>query len=559
MQILLGFILVLALGGCIYFFVESYNARTALKRALASAKLTADAHESRRISLEAETQRLASALARAEPWTKVADADDLVKSKEREASEVIRRAKEVAQLSTDAAAIRVQQLLREATERAAKAVAESTVLAERIAFEAKENAARSGIKSEEIIAQAKQRAEEIAGEAYEVVRDAQRYQRIVKAMKNIIEGYGDEYLLPADSVLDGLADEFSHKDAGSKLKEARAFTTKLIRDEKAAACDYAETSRREGAENFVLDAFNGKTDSILSRTRHDNFGVLAQEIKDAFELVNFGGTPFRNARITDVYLKARLEELRWGVAVIELKRQEQEEQRLIREQMREEEKARRDFERAVKEAAREEDILRKAMAKAQSQIAEATAEQRGVYEAQLAQLNQRLAEAEEKNQRAISMAQQTKRGHVYIVSNVGSFGETVYKIGLTRRLDPMDRIWELSDSSVPFDFDVHAMILAEDAPALECQLHKHFIMNQINKVNHRKEFFRASLTEIRREIELLGLNTKWTMTAEAREYRETLAIEAAIANDTGAREAWRNRQLTLDPTDVKELVAVGDE
>ena len=108
------------------------------------------------------------------------------------------------------------------------------------------------------------------------------------------------------------------------------------------------------------------------------------------------------------------------------------------------------------------------------------------------------------------MAQQTRRGHVYIISNVGSFGDHVYKIGLTRRLEPQDRVDELGDSSVPFRFDVHAMIYSEDAPALESKLHKHFVMMQLNKINHRKEFFRVDLNHIREEIETLGITPKWT-------------------------------------------------
>jgi len=147
----------------------------------------------------------------------------------------------------------------------------------------------------------------------------------------------------------------------------------------------------------------------------------------------------------------------------------------------------------------------------------------------------------------LSMAQQTKRGHVYIISNLGSFGENVYKIGLTRRLEPLDRIRELGDSSVPFEFDVHALIFSEDAPGLETQLHKHFLLMQMNKVNHRKEFFKVDLAHIRQEVEKFGLTAKWTMKAQAQEYYETLAIEKAINEDPVKKDAWLNRQLLLDP------------
>jgi hypothetical protein len=187
------------------------------------------------------------------------------------------------------------------------------------------------------------------------------------------------------------------------------------------------------------------------------------------------------------------------------------------------------------------------MEKAQAQIAQAGEEQKGRYEQQLADLAEKLKAAEEKNQRALSMAQQTRRGHVYIISNVGSFGENVYKIGMTRRLDPLDRVKELGDSSVPFEFDVHAMIFSEDAPALENQLHKHFIMMQMNKVNYRKEFFRVDIGHIREEVEKFGLSTKWTMAALAEEYHQSMTIEQTIKDDPAKRESWIKRQLLLEP------------
>jgi hypothetical protein len=187
------------------------------------------------------------------------------------------------------------------------------------------------------------------------------------------------------------------------------------------------------------------------------------------------------------------------------------------------------------------------MEKAQAQIAQANEEQKYKYEMQLVDLTERLKAAEEKNQRALSMAQQTKRGHVYIISNIGSFGEHVYKIGLTRRLEPLDRIRELGDSSVPFEFDVHAMLFSEDAPALENQLHKHFVMMQMNKVNYRKEFFQVDLAHIKDEVAKFGVTAKWTMTARAQEYHESMAIEKAIKEDPVKRDAWIKRQLLLEP------------
>lgn len=116
-------------------------------------------------------------------------------------------------------------------------------------------------------------------------------------------------------------------------------------------------------------------------------------------------------------------------------------------------------------------------------------EKKSEYESQLMDLDKAKQEVDyrEANQKA---------GYVYIISNIGAFGENVYKIGMTRRLEPMDRIDELGDASVPFDFDVHALIFSDDAPALEAALHKAFDTRKVNMINQRREFFRVSLDEI---------------------------------------------------------------
>lgn len=367
-------------------------------------------------------------------------------------------------------------------------------------------------------------AEKIAGEAYEVMTNRAKVKREIKAIENKIIGYGDEYLVPIQSILDDLADQWDHKEAGAQLKAARKKSKDMVKFQSAALCDYAEARRQQTAIQFVVDAFNGRVDAILAKARHDNYGKLKQEILDVFAIVQRNGEAFRNARITTNYLEARLDELKWAVSVYELKKIEQEEQRAIREQMREEAKVRKDIEKAEKEAAKEQATLEKALQKAQHQAQSQSADQRAKFEAEIARLQAQLTEAQEKGKRAQSMAEQTRQGHVYIISNIGSFGENVFKIGLTRRLEPLDRVKELGDASVPFPFDVHAMIHSEDAPALENQLHKIFVDHQVNKVNSRKEFFNVSLTDIREAVEKFGTQTHWTMKAEALQYRESKTI-----------------------------------
>jgi hypothetical protein len=258
--------------------------------------------------------------------------------------------------------------------------------------------------------------------------------------------------------------------------------------------------------------------------------------------VNHNGEVFRNARVQEEFLDARLDELKWAVAVQRLRDKEREEQRAIREQMREEEKARKEYERAIKQAQRDEELLSNALEKARQEYAAAAQEDRAKYESRMQEIAEKLRLAEERNQRAISMAQQTKCGHVYVISNIGSFGEQVFKIGLTRRLEPLDRVRELGDASVPFPFDIHAMIYSENAPELETLLHRKFVENQVNKVNYRKEFFRLNLEEIRNAINKMNLDVKWTLAAEAREYRETLAMERQMKEDPDFRKRWTEGQ-----------------
>jgi hypothetical protein len=127
----------------------------------------------------------------------------------------------------------------------------------------------------------------------------------------------------------------------------------------------------------------------------------------------------------------------------------------------------------------------------------------------------------ERGRCAKSISELTKAGYVYIISNIGSFGDNVFKIGMTRRLDPMDRVKELGDASVPFPFDVHAMVDSEDAPALENMFHQRFKERSVNLINLRKEFFNVDLSELEAFAKEKNLKIAFTKVAEAREYRES--------------------------------------
>ena len=148
----------------------------------------------------------------------------------------------------------------------------------------------------------------------------------------------------------------------------------------------------------------------------------------------------------------------------------------------------------------------------------------GVDGGRIAELEAKLAAAQAESKRARAMAQMTRSGYVYIISNIGSFGDDVVKIGLARRLDPDDRVRELGDASVPFAFDAHAMIYSDDAPALEAALHKEFSDRRINASNLRKEFFRVTLDDIEGAVRTLAPDASFFKDREAQEWHETLAL-----------------------------------
>ena len=128
-----------------------------------------------------------------------------------------------------------------------------------------------------------------------------------------------------------------------------------------------------------------------------------------------------------------------------------------------------------------------------------------------------------------------KAGYVYIISNIGAFGENVYKIGMTRRLDPQDRVDELGDASVPFNFDVHAMIFSDDAPALEAALHRAFENRKLNMVNQRREFFNVTLDEIKEVIkENFDKTVEFIDVPDAEQYRISLKMKANIQTNIKA-------------------------
>jgi hypothetical protein len=275
---------------------------------------------------------------------------------------------------------------------------------------------------------------------------------------------------------------------------------------------------------LMIRAFNGECDSYIARVTYKNITAMEKRIETSHEQINRLGQPWY-CTIANKYLENRIEELRLSYTYEEAKQKEKEEQAQIREQMREEERAIREIEKAREQAEKEEakyaDMLEKAKAEAQR----GTDKDKEKLKEKIVRLQELLAEAGANRQRAISRAQMTRSGYVYVISNVGSFGEHVYKIGMTRRIEPLDRVRELGGASVPFPFDVHALIFTEDAPSLENTLHKRFNLRRVNLENMKKEFFRVSIEEIRDELyrvhqeEGIEAELRLTLIAEAKQYR----------------------------------------
>ncbi len=212
------------------------------------------------------------------------------------------------------------------------------------------------------------------------------------------------------------------------------------------------------------------------------------------------------------------------------KERAKEEQRAIREQMRQEAEERRELERQQKQIEKEESKFHDQIYQLSQQMENsADDEKTALLKARIEELQQQLAAVAEQKDKIVEL-QNGKAGNVYVISNIGSFGEGVFKIGMTRRLEPMDRINELGSASVPFPFDVHSMIFSDDAVSLETKLHHILNDQRVNKVNLRKEFFRVSLDDLEKLVGEIAPTAEFKRTVLAEQYRQSLSI-THIADD----------------------------
>ena len=263
---------------------------------------------------------------------------------------------------------------------------------------------------------------------------------------------------------------------------------------------------------LTMRAFNNECEAAIANVRWNNAVAMGKRIHAAASSIDKENTSL-NLTLNDGYVALKIEELRLTHEYRERLKAEKEERTDMARAEREEKKLIAEAEAAEREEAKYQALLEKARKGANSD---------GNMK-RIEELEAALAEAHAASERARAMAEMTRSGYVYIISNVGSFGDDVVKIGLTRRLDPDDRVRELGDASVPFRFDTHAMIYSDAAPALEFALHKEFADRRINMSNFRKEFFRVSLDEVEEAVARLAPSASFFKDREAQEWHETLA------------------------------------
>jgi len=324
------------------------------------------------------------------------------------------------------------------------------------------------------------------------------------------------------------------EDYKTRLDACREKQKQLIKDGKAININENWTvnnSKVEGRKmvndmkKLMLRSFNNECDYCVDNVKFNNMEAHEKRIQKSFEELSKLGR-IMSASITYDYRNLKYEELSLAFEYQQKKQEEKEEQKRAREELREQQKLEQEIRQARERLAKEKKHYMRAINELASKLKETTSDsERALVLEKLEEVQAQYSELEKEEKVIDYREQNAKAGYVYIISNIGAFGENVYKIGMTRRLEPMDRIDELGDASVPFTFDVHALIFSENAPALEAKLHEHFCKSRINKLNNRKEFYRADILEI--EKVLRGNYDKVVdvvKEAPAEQYRESLLL-----------------------------------
>lgn len=314
----------------------------------------------------------------------------------------------------------------------------------------------------------------------------------------------------------------------AELISVRDAQKRLIKDDKACygnsgwTVNGSESKGRtmvKDTKKLLLRAFNVECDDIVANVKVSNFDKSVERIYKISEQISRLGN-IMSISIRPEYIRLKVEEVKLALDFQQKKQEEKERLKELKEQQREAAKVQKEIDEERKKLAKEQAQYKNALSNLLSQI-----EKNGETPELLAkkeELQSQLGEIDKAIEDVDYRAANQKAGYVYIISNIGSFGENVYKIGMTRRLNPLERVDELGDASVPFNFDVHALIFTEDAPKLESALHHAFEERKLNKINTRREFFKVSLDEIKAEVQKnFDKTVEWIDVAEAEQFRQS--------------------------------------
>ncbi len=399
--------------------------------------------------------------------------------------------------------------------------------------EAEQKRIRASIEQEQ--KDAKEASDSLTSKQSRIQSEISDAQETLSTLKDKITVVQDTVEIQSFGLYEPKYDFGTSAEYKDKLDEIRKEQKLMIKEKSAIICPTEWTVDGNKAKGrrmtdrqikLMVRAFNGECDSIIQKVRYNNYYSIEKRIQAAYKAINKLGEP-NNCSVQTNYLNLKLDELKLVHEYADKRQIEMEEQRRIRDQMRDEERALREIEKAQQEAEKEEQRYQKALDKARQEVEEATGARQNKLQSEIERLNELVLEAQANKERALSRAQMTKSGHVYVISNIGSFGENVYKVGMTRRLEPNDRVRELGDASVPFRFDIHAMIYSENAPELENEIHRVLEKRSVNRINTRKEFFNVSLEEIEDIVKTHDVNAEFIRIPDAKEYRETQLIIAA--------------------------------
>ena len=338
----------------------------------------------------------------------------------------------------------------------------------------------------------------------------------------------EDLSLYTEKILFDTFDNFTSEELKNKLSLLKLEQKQFIQDDKAIKSvnvNYTEKSVERNNKKQLLSYFEAECNNIFQNLKFNNIDKSRDKLIKTFNNLN---NIFKtdDINLSDKFLDLKLKELNFLIEIAKKQQEEKETQKAIREQMIEEEKVRKEIEKEKLKIAKEEKQFNNEVSKMLSYLQKANNDiERQIYADKIKELEEKIKLLEKDKENVLQREANTRAGFVYIISNIGSFGEDVFKIGMTRRLEPMDRISELSSASVPFPFDVHALIFSDDAPSLENSLHKYFEDKSINKVNLRKEFFKIDINELKDYVlNNLGLSINFIDIPEAEQYRESLRI-----------------------------------